>query len=510
MDVVLERPAGPASLATLPTELLRAVFGTFTDGEGKVEELSSLQSVRLVCRQFNQIAAPALLSRLRVYLDQPSLDWAAAVSHSSLVASGEFALVRVLALERAEDACRRFIDGYHNTDPNDFTDERTEEVRPGLEEYEEAKDNFGVVGFAWRNLDVGPPLSPQALEYQRILRAGHAECRRRYGEQQRLVGSREFVDKLASAVARMPHASRVVFRDRVDRCPGPYEETPTQFLADNDRLFQVLASPLPWAPSLDGWAALSPRARERPETTPARILSELPIALHNAGAHLRQLGFGCFPVEYDYHLLEPRPSAAQQPTRTRPAWDELAAACQHLEAVSFGESAGLTARPVSECHLPEAAQQLVDSFFGSVLSGQRIETLTFAHIAEEPAVADLPDPEAFFPLTGALAAMKSWLPCMRVLSLVGISATQEQLERLCEALPEDQIERIVLCEVKLRPNGGPAVAEGELTPPRPPSWARILDVLREKCKVRYHPCRCRATLLQLRGGEYGDLMQSED
>ncbi|KAK3361761.1 hypothetical protein B0T24DRAFT_690161 [Lasiosphaeria ovina] len=288
---------------------------------GKDADAEAGQGTRRICdleKTSPNFAAKEVRGVQEENLDQPSLDWAAAVSHSSLVASGvrevevvlsgqtealttsleEFALVRVLALERAEDACRRFIDGYHDMDPNDFTGEEIEEVRRGLEEYEEARDNFGV--------------------------------------------------------------------------------------------------------------------------------------------------------------------------------------------------------------------QVVDYFFGSVLSGQRLETLTFAHIAEEPAAANLPDPEAFFPVTGALAAMKSWLPRMRVLSLVGISATQEQLERLCKALPEDQMERIMLCNVKLGPNGGPAVAEGGRTPPPPPSWARILDILREKCKVRYHRRRCRITLAQLRGGEYGGLMQSED
>ena len=156
----------------------------------------------------------------------------------------------------------------------------------------------------------------------------------------------------------------------------------------------ILTSPL-------AWETITAKPQRPPigELPPARILSELPIALHLAGVRLRELSIRTWPNVEDY------PSSLILPPPTSPFFPEwetnLSWACASLGKFDFRprmpEETGLYG-PCSD------SQHRIEQYLSAILSGPMLENVRLEFCAFE--LATLEDqPELFFDVEKVIRSM---------------------------------------------------------------------------------------------------------
>ena len=74
------------------------------------------------------------------------------------------------------------------------------------------------------------------------------------------------------------------------------------------------------------WRAIEELEGGAGELAPAKVLSELPIAIYKAGTALLELHISCFPLKSNHSALCPGRHDCPGP-----AWADFHAACQYLE-----------------------------------------------------------------------------------------------------------------------------------------------------------------------------------
>jgi hypothetical protein len=246
----------PINVLDLPTDILHNIFDHFRDPQttvqGKVkltqnwkyrgrrddsiDRRQTIQSARLVCQLFNQLASPLLCPILQVQLDQASLDLANDISRNPLIAAGVRGIQVVLDyrpeelatdLSRFKDQRKKDLSGLYNRcsyyaetwflggyDENDDT------ICPlPLREYNEAMDYYHSLCSAWdrcvRPAD-GNANDVDSLEHQQVLRQCHEEYRQKHEEQHQLITDGSFVSLLAASISQMAHCSSLHFVDSID------------------------------------------------------------------------------------------------------------------------------------------------------------------------------------------------------------------------------------------------------------------------------------------------------
>lgn len=107
-------------------------------------------------------------------------------------------------------------------------------------------------------------------------------------EQLRHVDSGSFLATLVRSLSRMPSFSSLCIRD-TPRNGSPWGTNPKLSLSSPSGHPAWLALGLPWH-RVEDW--IDPGARTLP---PARLLTDLPTALHKAGVTLRQVKIDCLP-----------------------------------------------------------------------------------------------------------------------------------------------------------------------------------------------------------------------
>jgi hypothetical protein len=510
----------PINILDLPTDILHDIFDHFRDPQttvqGKVkftqkrkihgrrddgtDRRQTVQNARLVCQLFNQLASPLLCPILQVQLDQASLDLANDISRNLLIASGVRAIQVVLDyrpeelatdLSRFKDQRKKdlsvlynkcgyyaetwFLGGY---DENDDT------ICPlPLREYNRAMQYYHSMCSAWDGCvrpadenanEDGTANDADRLEHQRVLRQCHEEYRQKHEEQRQLITDGSFVNILAASISHMAHCSSLHFVDSIDSYLDLYSENPTLLLSKShtEELSRFMATPQKWRTieQLEGGAKL----------VPAKILSELVIAIHKAGATLRHIHIGCFPLLTNYSMLCP-----DRQDQLNPTWADLHAACQHLEEFVFG-GLSMNNQPLRYNHLSAEDQAFTDKYLRAMLSGQSLEVvcLNFYAFGISDRRRGTHRAKASYRI-GSILGTTNWLHVKRA-AISSVSLNQDELEQFCNKLG-DRLEAIRLRSVQLESG----------------SWAGAMDILREKVSSRCLDMKCKVALGGLTGGEFG-------
>ncbi|KAL2782463.1 hypothetical protein BJX66DRAFT_320679, partial [Aspergillus keveii] len=362
--------------------------------------------------------------------------------------------------------------------------------------------------------DAAAEATSERLKYQALLRQSFREFRRRHEEQLQLITSREFVITVASCATRMPNVVALAFEDAKSRWKvwGAWEK-----MKDMSYLAEALQEAVSWesiedhqyfahdeyvreleyaeylqqigdAEAEERLSAINRRVRPPtdPHLVPARILTELPIAMHAAGAILRDIYVGAFPTRGDFSKLCPDTEKAGV------IWSDLQAAYSQLRSISLGTKHGC--RHIRQEH-PHASQKLYfDQYLGALMCGPWLESVHISlnafglnHNRGSPPGRYSVDSQ--HRLGDVINQVR--LPQVRSLWLSGISATGCDLERFYAGMG-DSLEYIYMYSIHLTKG----------------SWMRALDILRDRVQgSSRHETRPRIKLTSLAGGEYEGLRE---
>ncbi|KAI8655155.1 hypothetical protein NCS57_01263600 [Fusarium keratoplasticum] len=463
------------------------------------EPLLTIYNARQVCRLFNTLASPLLCPFLNLKIEQESLDRAEILLENPYIASGvmgiqvsleyrpielaesfrRFAIVRMEHLGRMN----RAVDW-----PIGVTDEEEQESRPDhlrIGNYQEIYDAWDYfLGFmgepAYLPLDEeedGRIFEPKgtyqpdrvALEFWRIFCNGHKEYVRLQKSQHDLIQSRTFVKTLSSLASRLNRPLALRLHSSFDSDGLWNRHDAYKILTDNAELAKFM-------PTANTWSEMMHTMRSPVILHQVKILSELPIAMHEAGVVLRYLTVGCFPELNSYSTLCP----GEDESLDSPEWGDLSAACQHLEVfqVEWG------GRPARGNFLDLGDEVYNERYVNSVLSSQQLQ-----HVNVTISPFGLTDSTGHttirVPHMPAVLANINW-PRIKHVSINTLSLNYEELEHFCKALGLN-VEYIGLISINLESG----------------SWANILDILRDKMASSRKSERCRVWLADLRGGELG-------
>ncbi|KAK0101856.1 hypothetical protein ONS96_005833 [Cadophora gregata f. sp. sojae] len=270
----------------------------------------------------------------------------------------------------------------------------------------------------------------------------------------------------------MNHATSLGFIDKIDCIPDPYFEDPTLLSTSMDDLRKLMSKAHEWSTieQMDG----------APELLPAKLLSEIPIAVHKAGVNLRDINIGCFPTRGNQTMVFP-----SHQDHYNAKWSDLRAACQSISKFSFG-AGNMNKKPVRDEPLAAKDQQAMDQYLSTMISGNNLQDLMLNFhvfgINTRRAGELIEEPHHIGKLLESVV-----LPRITTLHLGGGAAmNQDELEHFCRGLG-GTLTSVHLHSLDLS-NG---------------SWAGILDILRDKVGTRRLEGRCRVSALGLKGGEFG-------
>ncbi|RSL73909.1 hypothetical protein CEP54_000126 [Fusarium duplospermum] len=504
----------------LPMEILVQIFGYFQHQDieirhnsniywpSKVQSVSKaseplliIYNTRQVCSLFNTLASPLLCPFLNLKLDQESLDRAEILLSNPYISSGvvgiqvsleyrpielaesfrQFAIWRMGDLGQLNHAVDWPIDAIDGED----LESKPDQLRTG---------NYKEIYKAW-DYFVGPMEEPdylssddeedgphcriyepkgtyqpdkEGLEFWRIFCNSHKEYVKLQKSQHDLIQSRTFVKTLSSLASRLdrPLALRIHSSFDPDGLPNRYDAY--KVLTDKMELANFMPTAHTWHEMYD---MRSPVVLHQ-----AKILSELPIAMHKAGVVLRHLTVGCLPELYSFSKLCP----GEDETLDSPAWDELSEACQHLEVfqVQWG------GRPARGQFLFPEDQGYNERYVNSVLSSQQLEhvNVTISPFGLNDGIVNS---SMYLPYMPAVLANINW-PRIKTVSINTFSLNQEELETFCKGLSSN-LEYVGLISINLQSG----------------SWVKILDILRDKMASSRKSVTCRVWMADLRGGELG-------
>jgi hypothetical protein len=218
----------------------------------------------------------------------------------------------------------------------------------------------------------------------------------------------------------------------------------------------------------------------------ARLLWEVPIALHRAGITVTEIEVNSLPQFSDFSVL-----CAQDPDGV-PLSSELGAACEKLEVldVNLADIKGIRLRD-----LPDTDKAHLDNFLGATLSrcGPYLRVLKLNFYGFCTTVeTDRGQRDGSYPADTIIAKLQE-LPRIRWLDLERVDLRQKTLDTLCRNLG-NKLQDLTLLEVKL--------LDG--------TWANAIDILRTKLApavARYRASTGswypRVSLSELQGGEFG-------
>ncbi|KAH8901272.1 hypothetical protein GQ53DRAFT_835137 [Thozetella sp. PMI_491] len=511
---------GKFSIRDLPLDILREIFDFLPLRSnrirhwGRSHDIVTICNARLSCRLFYEIASPHLIPLLEVQLDQQSLDTAVGLLNNPFIAAGIYEIRLMLQYRPREvaDSLEYFAairkldlhvaiaDGdYHNGPvaadfqmgsemelPRSFWSYETtyQCIQDAWDAYVKPKDDDSTGGAEGVNRadpteESGPmhgaEYKERRLKYQKILVEGYDEFRRKQLEQDRLLQGQFFVNSLASAMSSMKHPVSLTFTDEVNSWCIRSREGPVAMLHDPNELSRIIAYPLSWR-TIEGL-----RSGGSTSLLPARILSELPIAIHKTGVAIASIHIQCFPRRGGYLHLRPLRQG-----QVEPRWDELRAVCRQLKLVHFAEKGDLYDRLSRESHLPDHEKASIDEYLGAMLSGGHLEDILLNMYCMGTSGDQWtwgPEPESY-DLNPVLRAIDS--SCLKRIDISTITIDQDDLESFSKQLG-DRMESLRLHCIELQ-NG---------------SWAGTLDILRERVAARCREGRCTVDFSVLLGGGFG-------
>lgn len=509
---------GHLGILDLPMEILVQIFSHFQHQDIEVrdnniiywpskvqsasnasEPLLTVYNARQVCRLFNKLASPHLCPFLNLKIEQESLDRAEILLDNPNIASGvmgiqvsleyrpielaesfrRFAIVRMEHIARVNGAVDWPVAG---TDEEDL-EPRPDHLRAGnYQEICEAWDYFlwSVAEPIYLPSDEeedGRIFEPKgayqpdkaAREFWRIFCKGHKEYVKLQKSQHDLVQSRTFVKTLSSLASRLNRPLALRMHTSFDPDGLWNRHDAYKILTDKAELARFM-------PTANTWSEMMHTMRTPVMLPQVKILSELPIAMHEAGVVLRHLAVNHLPEFNSYSTLCPGDYESLHSS----AWRELSAACQHLEVfqVEWG------GRPARGDFLYLDDQVYSERYVNTVLSSKQLEhvNITISPYGLSDGTGHTTERVPHMP---AILANINW-PRIKKVSINTLSLKYEELEQFCKALGSN-VEYIGLISINLQSG----------------SWVNILDILRDKMASSRKSGKCRVWLADLRGGELG-------
>uniref|UniRef100_A0A8H7KEP3 Uncharacterized protein n=1 Tax=Bionectria ochroleuca TaxID=29856 RepID=A0A8H7KEP3_BIOOC len=488
------RGQNPSLLTDLPIDILVYLLDNFLHlGEWRKDKLEwdepwgahaanesfqTIQSLRQVCRLFHDLVSPLLCKRLRIHLDPHSLDQARGILRNRLIASGvrgvqvaiphrpkelalnlsSFVSVRLEELTQLYDYIMYILDArWIDGDPYGSEEDSQDE-----ESFTRERKNYHDILFTWRRHETSADQDgddPETTnhfvykiepvvrdEYQQILLQGHEIFRERHEAQQKLIETGLFVETIADLIRQIPNTVSLSVVDRFTF--KPHQRRDMSLLLNKEELLPFLTSPF-------NWSELG-NMPDPPQLVPARILTELPIAIHKSGRSLRHLHIGCIPVQHGFEHLDPGTDGF--------SWAQLREACQQLEVFDLEgpQMHHLPSRPES---IPLPSRQFLVEFFGAFLSSTKLQDvrLSFYCLGVNDGRSNRRE---WCPL-GPIFRNISW-PSIRKARVSDIGFSQDELDQFFRGLGFG-LESLALVSFQLRSG----------------SWVDAIDMLHEKVAVRY-------------------------
>ncbi|ROT40287.1 hypothetical protein SODALDRAFT_329993 [Sodiomyces alkalinus F11] len=350
-----------------------------------------------------------------------------------------------------------------------------DEDGPEALRFRECIRKYALLRVAWETPSDFPTPDEEVNEYQRILRQSYQEYSREHKEQRQLITNKTFVRAIVRIVSLLKRPIALSLLDHVysfDRWDLP---DPGAVLLNKQTLFHTMTLPQSWeaAEALSGVPLLMP----------ARILTELPIAIYEAGAKLQALSIGCFPIRTSYSQICP-PSFRGSSDRTL---EDLREACQSLRVFRFGSREKVTHFAFRPEGISAEDRFYLDNYIGAALSSQHLKVIDLD--MKDYCPRDLNNkPIGGYPLgNNVLQAPPPW-PGLQAVNITHIALSERQLESLCSNLGI-HLEHLSLARVELLSG----------------SWSKALDILRDKIASRSKTKYIRVRLSHLYGGEFGPM-----
>jgi hypothetical protein len=476
----LARPSvAGRNVLDLPNEALDHIFGEFRHGDVSLDvtvadvvdvdsdmeqdRQSTVATLRLVCRRFHDLVSPLLSPSLTVAITEASLQRLVDISESALGAGvvvvrldmrycpGELANdLRRFALWRS-----RHVAGWQITwraraqvmeENGDGIHPRlTADLRRVIHNLRAAVNQLHHVRRAWQSLIHGhadDEKLPTVIEarYQSMLVKAFEAFRDMHYEQRQLVAEGTFADRFGLALARMPHARTVCFGtstkapEKDSRAPLDGAEIPDSLL------YELLSRPFTWT-AIENLYENYHDMDDPPALMSARLLTDIPIAMHRHGAEIRDMRVEAFPIISDFSALYPSLCSSAGPKRgaersTGPdknddmgtRWRATEKAFAKLTSFRFkavvrwppGPDALATSTPVT-------AWPIIIGWFGAVLSSRVLQDVIIytSMFCSGNRAGD--GPQIYLEL-GEVLARCCW-PGIQRLAVCGVAIRQHELER---------------------------------------------------------------------------------
>jgi hypothetical protein len=436
------------SILDLPKEILLDIFGYFdlkfpvhdpskyrkpraTEARNRLEFLGTN---RLVCRSFNELISPLLCPVVSVSLSLGSMDRLERLSRNPLIAQGIRGvsislLFRPHAIATSFSRYHAYADSllrelerecdYH-TEFQEYEQDDNSEDAVAWRNYNDAWGKILKIRREWRDLMEDKNILHDSLQQiyiaqsdpkadggdqtaagaQVILTSCFEKYAMAHADEASIISDGSFIHSVVRALSRCVSCNFVWFNE--DHLG---EEMPRKkgiiIATDESALVQALTQSQEWLSIED---TLWQDDDDSGLFFPASILTELPIACHNAKLHLTGLSVSCFPLLKGYRCLLPATNPVDDIVDLDP-WAQFAAACAGLEIFEFGRH-GMNIAPLRPTRHGASDLEIIDGFIGAAISGPHLQNI---HITMHPFRVRQGRPEKHFlyPGSSILAAIRT-------------------------------------------------------------------------------------------------------
>lgn len=483
------------TIEDLPAELLREIMSHLRSpipmndsqyrfdwrsnhGDENTGALQAIKSARLTCRRFNEAASQFLLPCVSVSVDQRSLAWIETILENPLITSGvncvsvdlsfyprevvtSLEVFRERQMYDIEDDCSYLTHGerfgyrphchtLHAEGEGDCSDIEGDIIA-------KTEGHISAISASWGH---GPDreATSASVNYLGALHDAYNTFKASYKEQTELLNSGRFAKTLASLISRLPAFRELRLYDKPKSPRSKHD--PLETFSEHYPFKRFLTTPYNFLAAQDN---LAPETMEIPT---ARILRELPIAIHEAGATIRNLRIARFPIH---------PTDVSRFDITG-CEEQFRAALNSLERFELFAHCRRSQTRDDPVPWLESVDAITDKYLAAVISSPSLKEL---ELAFEPYYAKAER----YPVSAPISALTSE-SIMSVL-LQHVSLPQNAFDHLCSQASH-AMERMCLFQVNM-PEG---------------SWTPGVTVLREKTAARCKEGTCLVEAEYLRGGMY--------
>ena len=388
-------------LLRLPEEILLQILGYFTEpankwhdsnkwrypNELRANHPNGLQNARLACRRLNEVLSPLLCPVVTVNLESCSLHHADMLSRNALIAKGIRGLeinLRYRSSRLAADICqyhvhvvRKFVDDAYrecdwHTEFQSYEDEDESPEATKHRAYQKAERVFELYSKHWREY-VEQPHADRLVDVQedqstvranqRLLQEFFDSYAERHDDQLRIVSDGSFVRTLVEVISRLKNVPFIWFTDS-DQFRFSVGHDVFELSSNKDSLCRRMEA-------AHNWLEIESLHDTGTDLYPVRILTDLPIACHEAAIQLKGLSVGCFPLTKGFEYLLPVSATTDVASE---AWARFTVACQSLEKFHFGMN-GMSCTPFRPNGFTPSHRLFIDRFTGAACSGPNLEHL---------------------------------------------------------------------------------------------------------------------------------------